>query len=62
MKNSKQLRERHVARQIEARGVRDQKVLAAMRAVPRELFVPKDLRDEAYEDTPLPIGSDQTIS
>jgi len=37
-------------------------VLAALNAVPRELFVPDDLRDQAYEDTPLPIGCRQTIS
>jgi protein-L-isoaspartate(D-aspartate) O-methyltransferase len=62
MKNTAELRERLVAEQIEARGVRDPRVLAAMRSVPREHFVPKHLRDEAYEDTPLPIGADQTIS
>jgi protein-L-isoaspartate(D-aspartate) O-methyltransferase len=58
----KQLRERLVRDRVEARGVRDPHVLAAIRAVPRELFVPKDLRREAYDDSPLPIGSDQTIS
>jgi protein-L-isoaspartate(D-aspartate) O-methyltransferase len=57
-----QRRDRLVARQVEARGVRDPLVLAAMRSVRRELFVPKDLRREAYDDTPLPIGSGQTIS
>lgn len=62
MKNMKALREQLVARQIESRGVRDQLVLAAMRAVRREFFVPTDSRNEAYEDTPLPIGSGQTIS
>jgi protein-L-isoaspartate(D-aspartate) O-methyltransferase len=62
MKTTTELRERLVAKQIEARGVRDPRVLAAMRSVPREVFVPKHLRDEAYEDTPLPIGSGQTIS
>ena len=62
MKSTAELRERLVAEQIEARGVRDPRVLAAMRSVPREYFVPKHLRDEAYEDTPLPIGADQTIS
>ena len=56
------LRRRLVAEQIEARGVRDPLVLDAMRKVPRELFVPKDMRDEAYEDRPLPIGARQTIS
>ncbi len=48
--------------QVEARGVRDQRVLAAMRKVPRDAFVPQDLRERAYEDRPLPIGEKQTIS
>lgn len=56
------LRLKFVEQQIEARGVRDPLVLSAMRSVPRELFVPKEQRSEAYEDTPLPIGSGQTIS
>ena len=51
-----------VDHQIEARGVRSQKVLDAMRAVPRELFLPIGIREFAYEDTPLPIQADQTIS
>ena len=51
-----------VAEQIEARGVRDPLVLSAMRRVPRELFVLAEYRDEAYEDSPLTIGSGQTIS
>lgn len=55
-------RDRLVCEQVEARGVRDPLVLVAMRAVPRELFVPKHLRDEAYDDTPLAIGAGQTIS
>ncbi|MGA2053132.1 MAG: protein-L-isoaspartate(D-aspartate) O-methyltransferase [Opitutales bacterium] len=55
-------RERMVAMQIEARGVRDERVLAAMRAVPREAFVPRELEEEAFEDHPLPIGHGQTIS
>ena len=56
------LRQEMVARQIEARGVRDSRVLAAMRSVPRHLFVPESLRSEAYGDSPLPIGDGQTIS
>ena len=48
--------------QIERRGVRDARVLRAMRAVPRHAFVPADLRAQAYEDAPLPIGGGQTIS
>jgi len=51
-----------VREQIEARGVRDERVLEAMRTVPRELFVPERYRDRAYEDGPLPIGEGQTIS
>ena len=55
-------RERMVKEQIQARGVTDQRVLAAMRKVPRHLFVPDALRTDAYEDFPLPIGEGQTIS
>lgn len=62
MATMEELRERLVKDQVEARGVRDPLVLEAVRAVPRELFVPKHLRHEAYQDTPLPIGADQTIS
>jgi protein-L-isoaspartate(D-aspartate) O-methyltransferase len=51
-----------VETQIAARGVRDARVLAAMRAVPRHEFVPEPERRYAYEDYPLPIGHDQTIS
>jgi protein-L-isoaspartate(D-aspartate) O-methyltransferase len=53
---------RMVSSQIAARDVRDPRVLAAMERVPRHLFVPSELRAQAYEDYPLPIGSDQTIS
>ena len=62
MPEMNELRERLVAEQVEARGVRNPLVLNAMRSVPREHFVPEKLRTEAYEDTPLPIGSGQTIS
>jgi protein-L-isoaspartate(D-aspartate) O-methyltransferase len=48
--------------QIEARGVKDPRVLAALRRVPRHEFVPPDRRDQAYDDHPLPIGGEQTIS
>jgi protein-L-isoaspartate(D-aspartate) O-methyltransferase len=51
-----------VARHIAARGVRDPRVLEAMRTVPRHLFVPPELRAEAHGDYPLPIGYGQTIS
>jgi protein-L-isoaspartate(D-aspartate) O-methyltransferase len=55
-------REAMVAEQIAARGVRDPKTLAAMRKVPRHLFVPRNVMREAYADSPLPIGQGQTIS
>lgn len=51
-----------VAQQIEARGVRDARVLEAMRRVPRREFVPETMRENATEDHPLPIGFGQTIS
>jgi protein-L-isoaspartate(D-aspartate) O-methyltransferase len=57
-----QAREAMVATQIEARGVTDPGVLAAMRRVPRDQFVPEELRGRAYDDRPLPIGENQTIS
>jgi protein-L-isoaspartate(D-aspartate) O-methyltransferase len=55
-------RERMVRNQLEARGIRSQRVLDAFRAVPREHFVAPGQADEAYEDRPLPIGEGQTIS
>jgi protein-L-isoaspartate(D-aspartate) O-methyltransferase len=51
-----------VERQLRGRGIADEAVLAAMARVPRELFVPEELRDEAYADAALPIGGGQTIS
>lgn len=51
-----------VSRQIARRGVRDERVLEAMRKVPRHEFVPESERRSAYHDTPLPIGAGQTIS
>ena len=56
------LRAEMVARQLRPRGIRDERVLAAMGRVPRELFVLEPYRDRAYEDGALPIGFDQTIS
>jgi protein-L-isoaspartate(D-aspartate) O-methyltransferase len=56
------LREQMVVRQLAARGLHDPRVLAAMRDVPREVFVAPELVELAYEDGPLPIGEDQTIS
>ena len=58
----RQRREAMVRLQIEARGVRDARVLTAMRRVPRHPFVPAPLQAEAYGDFPLPIGRGQTIS
>jgi protein-L-isoaspartate(D-aspartate) O-methyltransferase len=51
-----------VTRQLQARGIRDRRVLAALAWLPREWFLPPHLVPDAYEDTPLPIGSGQTIS
>jgi protein-L-isoaspartate(D-aspartate) O-methyltransferase len=51
-----------VERQLRGRDVTDERVLAAMERVPRELFVPEELRDRAYDDAALPIGGGQTIS
>jgi protein-L-isoaspartate(D-aspartate) O-methyltransferase len=56
------LRQDMVEKQIEARGIRDANVLAAMRKVPRHMFVSEALMDQAYNDFPLPIGEQQTIS
>lgn len=53
---------RMVEDQLVGRGLRDEETLAAMRSVPRHLFVPDDRAAEAYADTPLPIGYGQTIS
>ena len=56
------LRERMVERQLRRRGIDDERVLAAMARVPRELFVPPGERHVAYGDSALPIGHGQTIS
>lgn len=55
-------REQMVAQQIAGRGIWHEPTLAAMRAVPREMFVPAHLQEYAYEDAPLPIDEGQTIS
>jgi protein-L-isoaspartate(D-aspartate) O-methyltransferase len=55
-------RERMVTEQLARRGLRDARVLAAMRRVPRHAFVPPALGEHAYDDSPLPIGKRQTIS
>jgi protein-L-isoaspartate(D-aspartate) O-methyltransferase len=56
------MRDMMIRDQLEYRGISDAAVIAAMRDVPREEFVPVDLRGYAYEDGPLPIGEGQTIS
>ena len=55
-------REQMIESQLARRGIKDKRVLDAMRQVPRHLFVPKDTRGLAYCDGPLPIGQGQTIS
>lgn len=59
---SREARARMVAEQLRGRDISDERVLAAMNAVPRELFVPERDRDFAYDDSPIPIGAGQTIS
>ena len=51
-----------VTKQLMARGITDPAVLAAMGRIPRERFLPDSLENQAYEDSPLPIGKGQTIS
>lgn len=58
----KKLRDRMVDRYLEHRGIRSPAVLEAMRSVPREHFLPPELQEFAYEDSPLPIAEGQTIS
>jgi protein-L-isoaspartate(D-aspartate) O-methyltransferase len=55
-------RQKMVEQQLRPRGIRDQRVLDAMTKVPREEFVPENVRAQAYADSALPIGHDQTIS
>ena len=55
-------RARMVDEQLRGRDIVDERVLAAMERVPRELFVPQDLRSRAFDDAALPIGAGQTIS
>lgn len=62
MESERRRRMEMVERDIAGRGVRDARVLAAMRDLPREAFVPASRRDQAYDDRPLPIGARQTIS
>jgi len=51
-----------VSEQLERRGIKDPRVLAAMRSVERDRFIPAEYAEHAYDDGPLPIGSSQTIS
>jgi|SRR5579884_465806 len=64
MLRRRRLPDRHemVLTQLRGRGIDDERVLAAMERVPRELFVPDEVRAEAYDDAALPIGFEQTIS
>lgn len=55
-------RDQMVEKQLKARGIKDKRVLEAMQAIPRHLFVPEEIQNAAYEDRPLPIGYSQTIS
>lgn len=55
-------RQKMIQEQLVARQIHDPRVLGAMRNVPRHLFVPDELKPNAYEDRPLPIGNNQTIS
>ncbi len=56
------LRQQMVSQQLESRGIRDPRLLAAMRKVPRHRFIPIGRRSQAYEDRPVAIGEKQTIS
>jgi protein-L-isoaspartate(D-aspartate) O-methyltransferase len=60
--NYEEQRQKMVREQILSRGIKDQRVLNAMRQVPRHLFVSPEIAGMAYEDRPLPIGHGQTIS
>lgn len=62
MEDYKRLRDLMVETQLVARGIRDERVLAAMRKVPRHVFIPEFIRHSSYDDMALPIGDDQTIS
>lgn len=62
MADDRERRDWMVEHQLRRRGIRDERVLAAMARIPRELFVPSEYRLQAYEDSPIAIGFDQTIS
>src|SRR5438132_2657488 len=59
---SELLKQHRLIRQLRERGIRDERVLAAMEAVPRDKFVPAESRHTAFEDHALPIAAGQTIS
>ena len=59
MVNFQKARDRMVETQLVARGITDQRVLEAMRKVPRHMFVDEALQDQAYNDHPIPIGDKQ---
>jgi protein-L-isoaspartate(D-aspartate) O-methyltransferase len=61
-KNFEKQREKMVDVQLKARGIKDQKILEAMRKIPRHTFIPENMIAYAYNDEPLPIGEGQTIS
>src|SRR6516162_867776 len=61
-KRFESLRLKMVDEQLAGQGIRDQRVLAAFRRIPRHLFVPEEVADQAYEDHPVAIGQGQTIS
>lgn len=58
----KEARDAMVSSQIVSRGIKDERVIAAMQTVPREIFIPAEYSSSSYEDRPLPIGMGQTIS
>ena len=60
--NFARTRSKMVEEQVVARGIKEARVIAAMRKVPRHLFVEEALQNQAYSDRPLPIGEKQTIS
>ncbi len=60
--DKKLLRLKMIETQLIPRGINDKNVLKAMKKIPRDIFVPKEYKDKAYEDHPLPIGTGQTIS
>lgn len=60
--NFDKLRELMVDKQIIPRGIKDERVISALRDIPRHKFVPDNIKEDSYDDCPLPIGHGQTIS